>query len=77
MIKKENRKLTFAVTPADSTNRPGGTLWASIGAWLEIRTQEGKLCFGPTPFNTVENAQRQGEAMVAKWGEFGMWLQAA
>lgn len=70
---KNNRKLTIVVTPADSTNRPGGKLWASIGAWLEIRTQEGGLCFGPTPFNTVQNAQTQGEVMVAKWGEFGMW----
>jgi hypothetical protein len=72
MMNKKNRTLRAVVTPANETNRPGGTLWQSIGAWLEIRTQEGGLCFGPTPFNTVENAQRQGEVMVAKWGEFGL-----
>ena len=74
MIK--NRKLVAVVTPANETNRPGGTLWQSIGAWLEIRTQEGKRCFGPAPFNNVQNAQKQGEAMVAKWGEFGLWQKA-
>jgi hypothetical protein len=77
MMNKKNSTLRAVVTPANETNRPGGTLWQSIGAWLEIRTQEGGLCFGPTPFNTVESAQRQGEIMVAKWGEFGLLTKNA
>lgn len=66
-----NKPLVYKVEPVDPTI-PVGELWKNIKAWLYVCDPDsGAVCFGPTPFNSVENAEKQGRAMCAKWGTRG------
>ncbi len=66
-----NEPLVFKVEPVDPSI-PVGTLWRNIKAWLYIcDPNSGKTVFDPRPFNSVENAEKQGREICAKWGTRG------
>jgi hypothetical protein len=66
-----NKPLVFKVTPVDPTI-PVALLWRNIKAWLYVCDPDSdQVVFGPTPFNSVENAEKQGRVMCAKWGTRG------
>ena len=69
--KKQNRKLTYKVVPAEGDFYKA-KLWSGIKAWLIIYTQDGVRCGLGTPYASEEYAKIAGEKFIQKWGEFGL-----